>query len=244
MTKNKSGRLIVIDGIDGVGKATQIELLAGRLRHQKFKVETIDFPRYYDNLFGKLIGECLAGEHGDFLALDPRIASALYAADRYESKKQIESWLQRGRLVLADRYVSANQIHQGGKIDDPRARAQFLRWLDEMEYGAFGLPRPDLIIYLDLPAEMSQKLLLEKRRSAFLSYKKRYAGGGVDQAEDNPTHLENARQNALRLVAENNKWVRINCAPENKLLTKAEIHLAIAEAIERETGLDLGNNYH
>jgi len=235
----QKGKLIVIDGIDGTGKATQVGLLAGRLKNGRFKTKTIDFPRYYDNFFGKLVGECLAGKYGDFLSLDPRIASTLYAADRFESKNQINKWLEQGYLVIVDRYVSANQIHQGGKLTDGRKRAHFLRWLDKMEYKVFGIPRPDLIIYLDLPLELSQQLLDAKHYSFVLAQRKRYTKEVKDAHEASVTHLDQSRQSALRMVASKNKWIKIDCAPEGELLSKGEVHLLVLDAVARELGLTI-----
>ena len=167
----RQGKFVVIDGIDGAGKATQTELLVKHLKQLKVPVRKIDFPGYERNVFGKLIGECLAGKHGDFVQVDPRIGSTLYAADRFESKAKIERWLKAGYVVIADRYVSSNQIHQGGKIKDPKKRQEFLKWLDTVEYTIFGIPRPDLIVYLHLPVALSLKLLHAKsaaKRNAIL----------------------------------------------------------------------------
>src|SRR3989344_7633575 len=133
--KLKKGKLVVVDGIDGSGKATQVGLLAERFRQSGIRFKTIDFPRYYDNFFGRMIGSYLSGIYGDFIKVDPRLASVLYAADRFESSSKIREWLQEGYVVLTDRYVSANQIHQGGKIKDPKKRKEFLSWLDKMEHG-------------------------------------------------------------------------------------------------------------
>jgi dTMP kinase len=219
----KRGKLVVIDGIDGTGKTTQVELLVGRLKNLGWRVKGIKFPLYEKNFFAKLIEECLNGKHGDFLAIDPHIVSVLYAADRWEAKEQIEQWLAAGYLVLADRYVSANQIHQGGKIDDPAKREKFMAWLDTMEHEVFGIPRPNLIIFLDLPIEASQRLLT-----------KRYSGKAKDQAESNLDHLTRTRRSAEQLVASKNNWVKIDCAPDGELLTKADIHLQIIELVSKE----------
>src|SRR4051812_35712095 len=112
----EKGLFIVFDGNDGSGKATQSKLLAeyfGSLGHPHLK---LDFPGYDRNFFGAFLGECLAGAHGDFVHLDPKIASSLYALDRLESTKAIHDALGAGSIVLADRFASSNQIHQGGKI--------------------------------------------------------------------------------------------------------------------------------
>jgi dTMP kinase len=203
--------------------------LADRLKKAGEKVRTIDFPRYYDNFFGKFIGECLAGRHGNFAALDPKIASVLYAADRFESSKQIREWLEQGNIVIADRYVSANQMHQGGKIQDDENRKAFLDWLDKMEYEVFRIPRPDLIIYLDVTVDISRKL--SKRTSG--TEKKAYLQGEQDVCEVNTAYLSNARASALQLVQANNNWFRIDCAPDGKMLTKEEINDMIWKIITK-----------
>ena len=145
------GKLIVIDGTDGSGKATQVELLAKALKKEGHKVQVVDFPEYYDNFFGKFIGHCLSEQYYNWLKVHPKIASVVYAADRFESKEKIEGFLKKGYVVIANRYVSANQIHQGGKIASAKKRAEFIKWLDEMEYKVFKIPRPDVTLYLSLP---------------------------------------------------------------------------------------------
>jgi dTMP kinase len=229
--KKPKGRLIVIDGSDGSGKATQTALLLKRLKKEGHRARTLDFPRYETNLFGTLIGECLAGEHGDFAGLDPQIASILYAADRFESKGIIEKWLRQGYVVILDRYVSSNQIHQGGKVADAKNRRNFLEWLDHMEFGVFGLPRPDAIIHLHVPTEMSQRLLLEKGATN----KKPYLRGGSrkDTVETNGKYLEDSRESALRLVRKLNDWHQVECSRRGTLLSREEIAERVFEVVNR-----------
>ena len=107
--------LVVIDGPDGAGKRTQVTMLVDWLRKNGFAAETMAFPQYETNIAGQLIFQCLAGKHGDFLALDPRIASVLYAVDRFESKAVLDEWLKNDHVVVLDRYITANMIHQGAK---------------------------------------------------------------------------------------------------------------------------------
>lgn len=224
----KKGKFIVIDGIDGTGKATQAALLVERLKKEGKKVKTIDFPRYYDNFFGKLIGEYLAGKYGDFIEVDPHIASVLYAADRFESAPVIRKWIEEGFIVVADRYVSANQIHQGAKIDSAAGRKEFLRWLDKMEYGVFQIPKPDIIVYLDLPIELSQKLL----RNKLLSFKKRYnKGRKVDVAEDNLVHMNASRRSALGMIKKSNNWLKIDCDGGGIIQPREVIHERVWKAV-------------
>jgi len=112
----KKGKLIVIDGTDGSGKATQVALLVKRLKKEGKTVKIVDFPEYYKNFFGAFIGHCLSEQYYKFLNVHPKIASVLYAADRWESSEELRNWLKKGHIVIANRYVSANQIHQAGKI--------------------------------------------------------------------------------------------------------------------------------
>src|SRR3989344_4098749 len=172
----RKGKLIVIDGIDGSGKATQVKLLAERLKKEGRTIKIVDFPEYYKNFFGDFIGHCLSEQYYKFLNVHPKIASVLYAADRWESKDEMESWLEKGYVIIANRYVSANQIHQGGKINNSKKRNNFMKWLNDMEYEVFGIPRPDITLYLDLPTTIVLRLLKKRESSkmkrAYLKKKK------------------------------------------------------------------------
>ncbi len=218
MTKRKKGKLIVLDGSDGSGKATQAALLVKRLRKMGCVVRSHDFPRYEDQFFGRFINECRMGDHGDFVALDPRIASILYAADRFESKEKIAKWLAAGDIVILDRYVSANQIHQGGKIESIAARKKFLLWQEEMEYGVFGLPRPDLTIYLEVPFTISRELLDS-------------SGKKKDLCEKDDLYLKNSVKTAKWLTRTQKNWEKIVCVRRNKLRSIENIHEDIVDVL-------------
>lgn len=205
------GKLIVLDGSDGVGKKTQAALLVDRLRREGYRAETFDFPRYKDNFFGAFIRECLDGKHGDFVGTSPYLASITYAADRFESKEVLQQWLDQGAVVILDRYVSANQMHQGGKIKDDAKREAFLRWLDTMEHDVFKIPRPDLILYLHVPIELSLSMIAGR-------------AGKKDQHESDPEHLANAQESALKLIAQMGHWKKIVCAEHGVVLPREAIH--------------------
>ncbi len=226
----KRGKLIVLDGADGAGKATQTKLLLARLKKEGKKVKTLDFPQYTNNFFGTLIGECLAGRHGNFVELDPYIASALYAADRFESKEKIQKWLNLGHVVVLDRYVSANQIHQGGKITNAKERREFLAWLEKMEFGVYGLPKPSVIVYLDVPYEISKKLLGEKDAKLQKVYLQK---GAKDQAEENELYLKKSRESAVKMVKQSNQWEKVVCSQKGKLLAREVIHERIWDVVKK-----------
>lgn len=232
MTKNKKqkGKLIVIDGTDGSGKATQVDILMHRLINEGYNVRKIDFPEYYKNFFGAFIGHCLSEQYYNFTNIHPKIASVLYAADRWESKEKIEKWLKKGYIVLADRYVSANQIHQGGKVIDSRKRKDFLRWLDDMEHRVFGIPRPNIVFYLSLPIYITKKLMKNRSKNG---ENRAYLRRKNDVAEHDLKYLENSRKSAIKLVSELNNFVKIDCSRDDKILSREEIHEMVYEKVKK-----------
>jgi len=214
------GKLIVIDGTDGSGKETQVKLLAEYVRSIGRTVKTIDFPRYGDNFMGGFLGECLRGKYGNFLNIDPHIVSVVYAADRFESKMVLEKWLKNGYIVVADRYVSANQIHQGGKITATRARIRFLRWLEILEFRIFGLPKPDVVVYLDVPSVLSQQLLQKD-------------GKILDMAEKDQIYQENSRKSAMWVQKNIPGWKKISCSKNGQMKSRQAIHQEIVVVVEK-----------
>lgn len=222
-----TGKFIVIDGADGSGKHTQTQLIVEKLNISGHSTETIDFPRK-QNFFGRFIYQCLEeGVCGDFTKVDPKIASVLYANDRNESKSQIVEWLKSGKNVVADRYVSANQIHQGGKIANEEDRKKFLQWLDEMEHGILGLPRPDKVFYLDVPYAISLQLM--KKQKEKVQEEENQKRRKEDQHENSPEHQLAARESAITMLS-NNSWIRIQCSDDGQtILPKEVIHERILE---------------
>jgi dTMP kinase len=229
MIKNKKGKLIVIDGTDGSGKATQVALLMKRLKKDGYTVKSVDFPEYYKNFFGKFIGHCLSEQYYNWVNIHPKIASVAYAADRFESKEEIEGWLVKGYIVLSNRYVSANQIHQGGKIANAKKREAFIKWLDEMEYKVFKIPRPDMTLYLSLPIPIILKLIGErdgKMKRAYLKKKK-------DVHENDKNFLINSRKSALWLSTILKNFIKIDCVVKNQIRTREDIHDEIYDKVKK-----------
>ena len=216
MTK---GKLIVIEGTDGSGKTTQTKLLIERLLKENVSAESLRFPQYEKNLFGGLIRESLDGKHGDFTKVDAKIGSVLYACDRFETMPQINQWIEDGKMIVADRYASSNQIHQGGKIRDENDRAQFLNWLGVMEYEKLGVRKPDLVFYLDMPLEVSIDLISKRE-------------GIKDAADSDFEYLKNSKEAGKYMLERESFWERVDCMNGEKLLTPEQIHEKIWKQIK------------
>ena len=195
------GILIVIDGIDGSGKATQTKLLTRGLRRAGFRVATLDYPQYH-RFFGTLIKDYQYGLLGP--PVHPKIASVLYEIDRWETKDRILGWLRAGKIVVLDRYLTANQIHQGGRVPI-RDRKTFLVWLAKLEHEILGLPKPDVIIYLQVPAKIAAGLSRDR--------------GGRDKMERDLAHQEASTRSAIAL-AKSGRWKVISCVQNGQLLAK------------------------
>ena len=220
------GVLIVLDGADGSGKATQTRLLVERLKAEGKEVQTLDFPQYTQNMAGTLLRECLDGKRGDFMHMDARIASMLYAVDRFESKDKIQGWLDEGAVVVLDRYVSANMMHQGAKIADADEVKNFLSWLDTLEHRVFKIPRPDIILYLDVPLEDRMRMVKEAVQEG-----KESKGERVDVAEADIEHQYTAGERAKEIVRSQNNWKQIICTQEGAMRTREGIHEEIYELL-------------
>lgn len=207
--------LIVIEGTDNAGKATQAALLCERLVQEGKRVGTMDFPRYTQNTFGKLIKESLMGQHGDFLQKDPRVASVLYAADRFESKAALQDLLETNDVVVLDRYVSANMVHQGAKIDNEEERKEFLLWLEHVEYGIFGLPKPDVTILLSVSTEHRKAILAEMVEKGEKT---------ADLAEKDNEHQERVASCVAWLATIRTNWTTVQCSAGDGLRSREDIH--------------------
>jgi dTMP kinase len=231
MKKEKyKGKLIVIDGTDGSGKTTQVTYLTDRLKKDGHKVKVVDFPKYYDDFFGKFIGHCLSEQYYNWLNIHPKIASVMYAADRWEASEEMREWLKKGYIIIANRYVSANQIHQGGKIKSAKKRADFMKWLDEMEYEVFKIPRPDLTLYLSLPIKITLQLLKDRDSSKM---KREYLKKGKDVHENDVNFLINSRKSALKLEKEIKNFIKIECSEKGKILSREAIHNMVYQKVKK-----------
>ncbi len=209
MKRLKRGKLIVIDGLDGAGKATQAALLLARLRRAGYKTGLLDFPQYGKTFFGDMVGLYLNGAYGQATAVNPYLASLLYAFDRWQAKPKIERWLREGRVIVANRYTTSNAIHQTAKMADRGSRLAFLRWLNELEHRVLGVPKPDLVLFLKVPGTIGRKLVKLKGH-------RNYVGAGQDQHERSRKHQADAEANANEL-ARKLKWTTVSCLTRGKI---------------------------
>ena len=155
------GIFIVLEGADGSGKTTQFNLLAARLKAAGYDVEVFDFPRY-DQPSSHFVRSYLNREYGPADKVGPYTASLFYALDRYEAAPAIREALAAGKIVLSDRYVGANMAHQGSKLSDPVQQRSFFVWEDSLEFQLLGIPRPDVNLFLRVPAEVSNRLIEDR----------------------------------------------------------------------------------
>ena len=197
--------LIVIEGIDGAGKGTQVGMLQARLRARNKKVHAFSFPRYDVTRGGDAVGRYLNGKFGNPVAVHPQLASLLYAMDRFESRNDLRAQIAVQDVVVCDRYVPSNLAHQCAKLDDTEGEA-LCRWIEEIEYDLYELPVPDLIIQLDLPTELAAKLIAKKAGRSYTDLKQ-------DGHEADLKYLTEVRKWYAKLEAESrtrcNRWVKI-----------------------------------
>ena len=222
--KEKKGKLFVIDGTDGSGKQTQFNKLKERLDQENIDYKTVSFPNY-DSPSASLVKMYLSGEFGkNAKDVSPYIASTFYAADRYATfKKEYEEYYNNGGIILADRYTTANMVHQAGKIDNKEELEKFLDWLWDFEFNLYGLPVPTEVFFLNMPVEKSLELIKDRDNKFTNTAQK-------DIHESDVNHLKDAHKAAC-YVAKKYNWYEINCVDSNNnIRTIEDIH----EEIYRE----------
>ncbi|MFC1787711.1 dTMP kinase [Patescibacteria group bacterium] len=221
MGMNK-GKLIVIDGTDGSGKATQTEFLIERLKKEGLSVQTISFPQYGQKSAG-MVEEYLSGKYGTASQVGPKPSSIFYAVDRFDASFKIKKWLESGQTVVSDRYVGSNMGHQGSKISDPDERMKFYEWNMNLEHELFGIPKPDLNVVLHVPAEISFKLAQDRG-----GWK---ADIKTDIHETDINHLKDSVQAYLDITNRFDMFKLVKCVENEKLLTREEIHNRVWELV-------------
>ena len=196
------GFLVAIEGIDGSGKGTQARELVDRLGADDVSTTLLSFPRYSDTLFGAAIGEFLNGAFGPLDAVAPQLAATLYAGDRYESRPVLLDALEKHEVVVCDRYVPSNLAHQGARVNST-LRTALLAWIQQIEYDVFALPRPDAVVWLDLPAQVTRTLIARKAA-------RDYTNKAADLQEADTEYQASVRTVYATLCESDATWVRID----------------------------------
>ena len=222
------GTLIILEGGDGSGKATQTKLLVERLTKEGHAVKSVRFPNS-DSGAAMPIKLSLAGEFGkDVHDVNPYVASSMYAIDRFASfRTDWEEFYKNGGIIIADRYTTSNMVHQMVKYDNRKERTDFLDWLEDFEFKKFGLPKPDAVCLLDMPLEVSEALMAERTGKT--------GGNTGDIHEGNHQYLV-AVHDAYEALVERYQWYRIPCATKDDsshyvLRTIEEIHNDVYQAV-------------
>ena len=221
-----NGKLIVLEGIDGSGKATQSGLLEDHLIKSGKDVMHISFPDY-GSPSSALVKMYLNGDFGRAPGdVNPYAASMLYAVDRFASfRTKWKSFYESGGIVIADRYTTSNMVHQMTKYDDEGKRKEFLSWLDHMEYEELELPRPDVVVLLDVPPAVSKKLVRERAKQ----------GGSMDIHEQHSAYLEKCCD-AYQVLCETYGWLRISCMADGRLRSADDISKEVLDAVLSRLG--------
>ena len=215
------GRFIVIEGGDCTGKTTQANLLIKKLRDMSKEVVYLDFPTYEKTPGGTIVQWYLEGKFGNLEDVPPEVASLTYSIDRYQFAKENQKHLDEGKILIANRYTQSNIGHQGGKLKD-EGRLEFIKWIEDVEK---RMPQPEIIVYLDLPVEIAQKLMSGRGNHK----------GAKDQDihEKDVQHLKDARDCYLE-TAKRENWIIIDCEKEDSIRSKEEIHEEIIKKLKKE----------
>jgi len=220
------GKLFVIDGTDGSGKQTQFNKLRERLENEGVNLKVVSFPNY-DSESASLVKMYLSGAFGtNAQEVSPYIASTFYAADRYATfKTGYEEFYNNGGIILADRYTTANMVHQAGKIKDKAERKKFLDWLWDFEFNLYGLPVPTKSFFLNMPTEYAMKLM-QDRENKFTHESKK------DIHESDKNHLIDAYNADCELASEY-YWHEVKCVKDDKIRSIEDIHEEIYQEIKK-----------
>lgn len=218
------GKLIAIEGIDGSGKRTQLGLLAAELTTLGHSVYSTGFPQY-NSWFGQMVGRFLNGDFGPLETVDPHFTALLYAGDRFEAKKRLETALNDGKIVLADRYIASNLAHQTARAPAAQ-RSEFITWIEHLEYQIYDLPPEDLVLYLRVPPAPAQTLIARKSARSYTKAKR-------DLQEANFRHLQDAAE-IYDMLSRRAAWKTIECfdTSRNSMRSPEEISSDVLAAVE------------
>ena len=221
--------LIVLEGLDGAGKSTQVKRLKEYLQQRCGSLEYIHFPRYEAPVYGDLITRFLKGEFGSIEAVHPQLVALLFAEDRHGAAPAMREALARGKTVLLDRYVYSNIAHQCAKLQDLQERRRLRDWIFNTEYGHFELPEPDLNLFLDVPIGFVEQSLTHHREGQ----DRNYLSGAQDIHEASIAFQQAVRDMYVAETARDPKFRRIDCSgTRGEMLPPDDIFDKIKAAVD------------
>jgi len=223
------GKLIVIEGTDSSGKATQSQKLFEALRLENENTRKVAYPNY-DSPSSSLVKMYLGGEFGESPDdVNGYAASLFYAVDRYASyTKEWKEFYENGGWIVADRYTTANMVHQASKISEGKERKDFMEWLSDLEFVKLGLPVPDCVVFLDMPPEVSERLMKDRNNKITGEKEK-------DIHEKDKNYLSKSYENAIE-VAKDRGWIVIPCAEKGEAKGIDDIFSEILDAVKKIVG--------
>ena len=225
-------KLIVIEGLDGAGKSTQIGLLRDWFAERNLHCRYIHFPRTDSPWFGELIARFLRGEFGDIGSVDPYLVAMLYAGDRKDASAMIETWLEEKYFVILDRYTYSNIAYQCAKLHSKDEEKRLREWILKLEFEHFGIPRPDINIFLDVPFRFTEEKLKNNRHGEDRSY----LMGSIDIHESSLDFQRRVREVYIDVAAGDQSLQVINCYnSENKMLKPEDIFRLIMDKLKEKS---------
>jgi len=220
-------KFIVIEGLDGAGKSTQLKFLQQYFIKNNLNFKFIHFPRFDSPVYGELISKFLRGDLGDLQSVNPYLVALLYAGDRNNYKQTINRWLEKKFYVLADRYVFSNIAFQCAKVIGEQQQDDLKRWILDTEYNYFQIPVPDITIFLDVPISIIKERLNKKRKGE----DRKYLAGKDDIHEKNVDFQKYVYSIYNKLLNTENNFFRINCSIKEALLSQEIIHEKILDIL-------------
>lgn len=222
--------LIVLEGLDGAGKSTQVKKLKEYIISSGRELKYLHFPRFDAPVVGEMIAKFLRGDFGDINQVDPMLVALLYAEDRRDASKMVREWLADGSVVLFDRYVYSNIAFQCAKMEDSDKKEELRDWIFKSEYEDFGIPRPDINIFLDVPIGFVSSKLSETREGDDREYLK----GKSDIHEADITFQMKVRQVYLDQCEKDVSFKRVDCSdPDGNMLPAEDIFNKIKSEIDK-----------
>ncbi len=211
-------KLFVIEGVDGAGKSTQIRMLSDFFTSQGYGCEYLHFPRTSAPYFGELIARFLRGEFGSLNEVNPYLVAMLYAGDRKDAAGEINNWLNKGKVVLLDRYTYSNIAYQCAKLEGGEARNELMRWILALEFDHFAIPKPDLNIFLDVPFSFTEKKLSDARTGN----DRNYLNGNRDIHEENLAFQKTVRDIYFNVARTDNRLALVDCSSNHGTILPPE----------------------